>query len=504
MRRIKGMNEMEKEINVLLIQCEQNFQSHLSVAINSQVVIPVGLMYLSSFLKEKFAECGLGVDLIDMAVDDLDVGLKRLKRDPHIVGIRGLSTNKDFIHATWEKLRARFPRALLVAGGPYICAEFKIALLDKSIDLAVIGEGEYPLLDIVRCVFYDKRDELFRIPGVAYYDAERGTVVRNENPLIVDVNAMPMPDYSLIDVTKYADVLCWASIKRKQGVIVGSRGCPYHCVYCHNIFGKNARLRSARSMFEEIKFLFENYGIDNFFFVDDIFNINKERVMDFCNQMIAARLKVNLYFKNGFRADLCSSELIDACVDAGMISVGFSFETSSPRLQKLIGKNMDIEALERTVHYACSKEIIVSLNVMIGFPTETYAEAENSINFLRQFKKVAIPYFNVARYFPGTPMYDMALHQGCDPNVLRAHAARFFHDVRLPTPSLDLSQLETLLLKYLMEVFYDRERLLNSQRILSKYYSGEDIKDFYMGFMGKRIENVESDIMAYARDNITL
>ena len=46
-----------------------------------------------------------------------------------------------------------------------------------------------------------------------------------------------------------------AKIYQRHANIMTSRGCPYRCIYCHNILGKKFRARSPESVLSEIIFL---------------------------------------------------------------------------------------------------------------------------------------------------------------------------------------------------------------------------------------------------------
>ena len=69
-------------------------------------------------------------------------------------------------------------------------------------------------------------------------------------------------------------------------------------------------------------------------------------------------------------------------VEAGTISVAYAFETPSPRIQKYMKKNVQLEKLKKVVHYTCTKGIMVRLFFMYGFPTETDEIFKDSIELI--------------------------------------------------------------------------------------------------------------------------
>ena len=86
------------------------------------------------------------------------------------------------------------------------------------------------LRDVAGIVFRNRDGALERTPA-------RG--------LIRDLDALPFPAWDLVDLEKYWKMASMTSMgTRPYFTIFTSRGCPFHCTYFHNIFGKKFRARS--------------------------------------------------------------------------------------------------------------------------------------------------------------------------------------------------------------------------------------------------------------------
>jgi len=128
-----------------------------------------------------------------------------------------------------------------------------------------------------------------------------------------------MPAYDLIDLPRYWTHQTIAPMSRRRYVsLLTSRGCPYHCIFCHSIFGKHMRMHSAERVVAEIDHFRRRYGVDDFEFIDDTFNYSSKRTSEICDQLRIKGLRLRLAIPNGIRADLLTEEDTEALADAGL------------------------------------------------------------------------------------------------------------------------------------------------------------------------------------------
>ena len=248
-------------------------------------------------------------------------------------------------------------------------------------------------------------------------------------PQITQLDLLPFPDRSFLDYEKYNNYNGHAMVKNKVALLT-TRGCPYGCAYCHKIWPKTHMIRSAENIMEEVK-LYYDIGITNFSITDDIFNFNAKNSIRFFEYVLKEKMDVRFFFPNGLRGDILTRSYIDLMVEAGTILVDLALETASPRLQKLIGKRMNIEKLQRNLEYFCNNypQVILNLNVMHGFPTETKEEAQASIDFIKSLKWLHFPYFNLLKIYPGTEMERVALENGVSAKAIADSIKMTFHEL---------------------------------------------------------------------------
>jgi anaerobic magnesium-protoporphyrin IX monomethyl ester cyclase len=397
---------------ILLIDAQGHWLKKREADID-QVVLPLGLMQLASVVKREISET-IEVKIANSVVDLQNNDEKTIQEwiafeEPDIVGIRGLTRYAAEFRKI-AQLSKTHSTAIVIGGGPLVSSDVDFGLLSSVIDLAVIGEGEATFIELVKNTIAG--EPIDSIKGIAF---RRGSslVLNPPRDYIDDLDSLPWPDYGTIDEEKYSQYLSYGYNKRRQGVLYTSRGCPYRCNFCHNVFGKEFRSRSPESVFSEIKHLYD-VGIRDFYFVDDNFNLNKKRAIKLFD-LIARSSNVSgirLYFVNGLRGDLVDHDFIDAAVDAGTIWLSYAIETTSPRLQRVIAKNLNIDKVREAIEYSSSKGVVVNYWGLLGIDSETIEEARKTVEFMNSLPPSVIPMLFSLKPYPGTNVYKNRKEKG--------------------------------------------------------------------------------------------
>lgn len=463
-----------------------------------QIIPPLGLMYIATCLKNQFGD-SVSVRLISRKVDcNTQQELVDILKEyiPDIVGIRGLNIYKKLFHETAKTVKQFNEDIIVIGGGPYVTMDVQEAMNDKNIDYCVMGEGEVTFAELIRNIL--TQQSLFDVQGIAYRN-NSSVLINSPRQLIGNLDCLPFPDYSLISINKYSNFINYGYNRRKQAVIFSSRGCPYDCIYCHNIFGKSFRARSPRNVFDEIKKLYSKFNIKDFYFIDDNFNLDYRRAMEIFDLIIDSNMKINIYLTNGIRGDIIDRAFIDKMIKAGVIWVGFAIETVSERLQKFIKKFINLEKIVENINYACEKNIMVNCYIMVGFPTETIKEANQTIDYLKQFKKIIIPMFFSVKYYPNSEIYNLALKHGIMIDNIRDAYAVPYHDIKYcETPLISKYTFRDIYFRFLKEVFLSKERLQNAIDIQKIFLTKQEIFDIYSIFFKKRVKDLQKDVLRHA------
>ncbi len=376
--------------------------------IQSGATPPLGIMYLASYVREKRHDEVMIKDML--FVNNLGKELVKLisQFQPDIVGISAITNEAENLHKVASIVKVYNSQIKVIIGGPYVSSFKSETMADKNIDIGVIGEGEETFIELLNTIEIES-DNLSQVNGIIY--KHNGNIRLTQQRRYIDnLDMLPYPAYDLIDINAYKRFKGGSTARvGKYTVILTSRGCTFRCTYCHNMFGKRFRSRSAQNVISEMEMLIRNYGIRHFEIIDDIANFEKERFKSLLKHIINKDWDIKLSFPNGVRTDLLDEETIDLMKDTGTVELSIAIETASPRLQRLIKKNLDLEKVKKSIDRAIYNGMFVRGFFMLGFPTETEDELKATINFAIH-SKLHLALFLIVIPFKGTELYEQIPH----------------------------------------------------------------------------------------------
>ena len=401
-----------------------------------------------------------------------------------VVGFSAMTPTAHRLPYLTRAVRQALPNALILLGGPHVSSLQTLALADTVADAAVPGEGERALEMILRA--HVEGGRLADVPGIYWRDRD-GEVVANPGclPPIEDLDTLPFPAYDLIDLPAYWRRQGIAPIpRRRYASLFSSRGCPYRCSYCHDVFGKRFRPHSAERVVDEIERCRREYGVEEVEFLDDAFNARPKRVIEVCDLIRRRGLRVALSFPSGLRTDILDEDTIDALVDAGTYFSSFALESGSPRIQEVMGKKLDIARFVENVAYAVSRGIFANGFAMFGFPTETEEDMQQTIDVACQSRLHTMSFFTVTP-FPGTDLF--ASIQETHGDLL---ARIKYDDINFGNVTLNFSAVsDAKLFRYQRAA--NRRFFLNPVRIarILRDYPKPQLLPLYVPIFAKRVTN---------------
>ena len=347
--------------------------------LQSSPYVPLGLLCVAASVNRNKYKFEI-VDLVDLVVNqkigfgrnfekDAAYLLKSKKFD--LIGFSTLSAGYHYTLKIISELK-KISRTPVVLGGAQASFCDMETIKAFPFDIIVRGEGERTFAELIEAMAGDK--DFSAIKGLTYRNGK--DVVKNQNrPFIENIDDLPYPAYDLYPLST-----------EKYVPIEATRGCPYTCAYCTTSihWGKCTRAKSTKRVLDELMLLRDKFGVKKVSFVDDTFTLNRKRTEEFCSRMIEK--KMGLKWACSTRIDKVDDPLLKIMSDAGCAGIFYGIETGSPKMQKLIKKNIKLETVHKNIESTAKYGINVTASFIIGFPDEDEKELSKTLNLANKVK----------------------------------------------------------------------------------------------------------------------
>jgi radical SAM superfamily enzyme YgiQ (UPF0313 family) len=404
--------------------------------------VPLVHLVLGTCLKK--LQCQTVLDF-DYDLIDLDLALKRGELEdgprfydqamtllePHQADIYFFTThgaNTVVVLQLAQRLKQASHDCVIVLGG--VAATLQAQELVENfpqIDAIVKGAAEPAMLALVTQALGEK--DFSRVPGAVSRQGGQVVEARPSSCANHILNAMEVPDYSLVDLQAYID-----HNKKHPYIDPGftlvepGRGCPYNCSFCapKQMWQREVQYRPIPEIIAEMKFLAER-GLNFTFFTKD--NIEEEFVLEFSEALI--RENSNISWGCYARLDRLSVKAAEIMGKSGCRLIFAGFETSNIVAQKSMRKvvnrsdNMDrvtlfnqhgikilgsfIAGFDGETAESLNRTFIDALEVAAGKPLAEIQKAVRSMPIQKCLETVAnFGFVHPLAYMPGTDTYKEA------------------------------------------------------------------------------------------------
>ena len=366
--------------------------------------LPMGLLWIASYVREH----GFSVKIIDGVTQNIKKTLLKIDHDINIVGVTATTDTILSAYYICRFIKKNISEKIIcVIGGFHATALPKRTLKESMFDIAIVGEGELTMLDVLE-----------KIKNKKFPDSVPGTVVKFGNKIIVNkpreliknLNILPFPAYDLIDIEMYFHGIRGRYGNSKRTVMLTvTRGCPYNCVFCASktMWKRRVRFFSVDYIIKELQFLIQKYKIDGISFFDDELFINKKFIHELCDSLISTGISKKIIWSCQGRVDTIDRELIRKLKKAGCVLIRFGMESGSEDTLKFLKRNTTTVEQNKNAAVLCKEENLSCFgSFIIGSPFEKLNDIVKTINFIETYIHDNVDVFVMVPY-PGTDSWDI-------------------------------------------------------------------------------------------------
>lgn len=274
--------------------------------------------------------------------------------------------------------KLRFPKALVVVGGPSIPRKRETLgrFFEKYpfVDIAVHGEGEITFTELLKAL--NEGGDLSSVAGLSFRPRDGSSLyVKNpDRPRISNLDQLPSP---------FLDGTFDALLERHRDVVTGTtwetnRGCPFSCTFCDWGQATQAKVTTygVDRLFKELDWVSKN-KIFYVYAADANFGI-KKRDIEIAKYM--GQLKMQQGFPGYFMINWMKNshqrtiEIADTLRNAGIgCQVTLSMQSfDEMTLEAIKRSNIDLDTFRSLKAEYNKRNISTYSELLLGLPGETY------------------------------------------------------------------------------------------------------------------------------------
>lgn len=382
-------------------------------------ILPVGLGCVMTYVKAQ----GFNFDLYDIDIEEpsdeeIENFIRTNRYDVILYG--SIVTHYAWIKWLTQTIKKYHPSTTTIIGNSVAASCVDVFMNNSPADIVVHGEGELTCVDALKALRGET--DLYFVPGISFRDPA-GQVVINPKRKACDINSLPLPDWSLFDMTAYrarsTDTIFGAEKADAFSMPVSTaRGCAFRCSFCHFVFWEDSyRYRNPDMVIAEIRRNMELYQANYFNFWDDL-SFGSIRQLE---RMLDAIEESGLEFgwSAAIRTDLFGREKLDysrrlevakRMRRLGCTAVGYSLESANEDILKMMNKKVEPEYFLEQVEILRTAGIVSNVSVVFGYPIENRETIQETFDMCLKAK--IYPSIGYLLPLPATGMYTYAIENG--------------------------------------------------------------------------------------------
>lgn len=330
------------------------------------------------------------------------------RTNPDIVAFSCVTDNFKYQLQCANSLKKKHKDIYTIFGGIHPTAVPEKTLQNDCIDAVAIGEAECSLVNFLA---ESEKKTHFVFPE----HPVPGIIFKKNGQIIGKCIEGRLPDLDQLQFPNKEPFFSSLRDSMHEYRIITSRGCPYQCSYCFNVFlhqlrgEKIIRRRSVSNVIEELLCAKSKYLIKYIIFVDDSFTTDKNWIRRFCSRY---RTEINLPFACIANPQYIDEEISEILANAGCINIQIGIQSLSETMcHQILDRKSDNTKIGTAIHNLKKNNIMVQVDHMLGIPGDTIEVQEESARFYNTYRPNLISIFWLT-YYPKTTILNTALKLG--------------------------------------------------------------------------------------------
>jgi anaerobic magnesium-protoporphyrin IX monomethyl ester cyclase len=380
------------------------------------IYYPMWLAYATGILEQ----AGFDVKLIDAPGDGFDLGYVLRLAEEYDPELTVLDTSTPSIHNDVEiagAIKEKINTFICLVGTHVSALPEESLAMSDAVDAVARREYDYTLLELAEKLKADSSkliDEskkrkcwLRDIMGLSY--RLNGSIHHNENrPLIQNLDEVPFVSEVYKKHLRIENYFYGGNLHPVVTVVSG-RGCPNRCIYClypQTMTGHKYRYRSIKNVVDELEYIKETFPqMKEVFLEDDTLTVNRERCLEFSDEILSRELKIT--WSTNSRAD-ADYKTLKAIKKAGCRYLCVGFESAEQSILDNMHKNLRVSQIYEFMENAKKVGLLVHGCFLVGNPGETKVTLEKTLAMAKELNPDSAQFFPLMVY-PGTEAYDWAV-----------------------------------------------------------------------------------------------
>jgi len=362
-----------------------------------------GVSYIATVLHN----AGYRIKIIDVRwiADPVNAALEGTLEGVDVLGIATYEDSFLFLEEFLSRVKQKHPGMLTILGGSLVTSVPQIVMENTRADIAVLGEGELTVLELMDRITKDKIGPIEEVPGLCYKNNSGGIIFNQRRPQMQNLNSLPTMNFSL-----------WPEVHEKPRIkeifFSHSRGCYRDCSFCYRTTPRLS-LKSIDKFRNELRELKGKHQFEFIYFVDLTFAIDKERAIKICEVL----KEFNIRWSCMCRAENLNKEILTKMKEAGCQIILYGFESLDQDILDKAHKGISPAEIRMMVGLTQEAGIQVGGLFILGLPGETPGSLNKVLEFINDTGSACrVKYLSA---IPGTEIYRLAVEKGIIKNEVQ-------------------------------------------------------------------------------------